>query len=745
MIKTAMVRGLLLFAFFAQCAWASEISIKFHENSGVSLVDGAFVQGSQKTNSSSSARSDVEIINDLLLSEPQQSARVTQSVRPTFDGIDKAALAQWQANAEIFWGKELESLGSFYSIAISEENKDRISQFLNLKSLSSVESVEFITVPEPAVPTPSFEGSQDYLANDSNGIYAHGAWELAGGKGDTIKVVDVEGGWIMDHEDFPPLFYNSGGHSSDTNWLYHGTAVVGVVGAKDNGFGITGIVSSATFGVDSVFYNGGVAGAITRAAMQAGSGGVIILEVHHPQDIYSPACTCNFSQCGYVPTEYFLSSFNAIQQAVGNGVIVIEAGGNGSVDLDNSSFGGKFDRTVRDSGAILVGASSSSSRTPSCFTNYGGRIDVHGWGENVVTLSYGDLFDEPGTTRDYTDSFSGTSSASPIVAGAAASVQGIIKAQGLSALDSIEMRGILSSTGTAQTGGLSKNIGELPNIIQAVDAASAIAAPPNDDFVNAESMDSSSYASTSGNNTNATAESGEPIHHTDSTKSIWYSWVAPDTEVINLDTYYSRFDTVLAVYTGTALNNLTQIASNDDDALGLGLLTSRLAFNANAGTTYYIAVDGYNGSEFGEVTLSFNPEKTYFISGSLSLPEGEVAPSGGLIFDMVAEWFWPGDSSGNIVTVDIPEGGNSARYVLPTWQSLSTTEVHVTYSCPERCFDYLEQGYLAENGQTIPDRPNDGHLTPLMHLDTIDLTVLKSGDLCVPVKAANGAIAMICL
>jgi F5/8 type C domain len=57
---------------------------------------------------------------------------------------------------------------------------------------------------------------------------------------------------------------------------------------------------------------------------------------------------------------------------------------------------------------------------------------------------------------------------------------------------------------------------------------------------------------------------------------------------------------VLAVYTGTAVNALTVVGSNDD-ACGLG---SRVSFTAAAGTEYRIAVDGY-GNDSGSFTLAW--------------------------------------------------------------------------------------------------------------------------------------------
>ena len=69
------------------------------------------------------------------------------------------------------------------------------------------------------------------------------------------------------------------------------------------------------------------------------------------------------------------------------------------------------------------------------FSTYGSRVDVQGWGHNVTTTGYGGLFTGGGDPNQYyTATFNGTSSASPIVAGAAAALQGIQLARGAAPL-----------------------------------------------------------------------------------------------------------------------------------------------------------------------------------------------------------------------------------------------------------------------------------------------------------------------
>jgi uncharacterized repeat protein (TIGR02543 family) len=102
----------------------------------------------------------------------------------------------------------------------------------------------------------------------------------------------------------------------------------------------------------------------------------------------------------------------------------------------------------------------------------------------------------------------------------------------------------------------------------------------------------------------ATLEAGEDpnVAGVPGGASIWYSWTAPASEVVRIDTSASDFDTLLGVYTGTALNNLVEVASNDDFIGGGVNLWSRVRFKATSGTLYRIRVDGNNG-EMGVVGL----------------------------------------------------------------------------------------------------------------------------------------------
>jgi subtilisin family serine protease len=103
----------------------------------------------------------------------------------------------------------------------------------------------------------------------------------------------------------------------------------------------------------------------------------------------------------------------------------------------------------------------------------------------------------------------------------------------------------------------------------------------------------------------ATKEPGEPNHAKNpGGNSVWFKWTAPADGRYTANTSFSVVDhpnTLLAVYTGTRVDQLTLVAENDDsppDRLRRGDTAAEklswLLFDAVAGTTYYFAVDGYN-------------------------------------------------------------------------------------------------------------------------------------------------------
>ncbi|WP_280295837.1 S8 family peptidase [Nocardia abscessus] len=335
--------------------------------------------------------------------------------------------------------------------------------------------------------TPDFGERQGYLEAAPQGIDARWAWTVPGGRGSGVRVVDIEGAWRFTHED---LRVNQGGviggsPAPQQGWRDHGTAVAGAISGDVNAYGITGIVPEAYIRAVSIFGSGSAA-AIRSAADVLNPGDVILLEVHRPGPRFAYANRAD--QRGYIAIEWWPDDAAAIRYAVGKGVIVVEAGGNGGEDLDAALYDtrpAEFPSTWRnpfrggeaDSGAIIVGAGApppgfhgrdhGPARSRLEFSNYGERVDVQGWGLEVTTTGYGDLQGGPDEDLWYTDVFSGTSSASPIVVGAVTSYQGM-SAAAAGRKKPAEVRARLRETGSPQTDAperpATQRIGNLPDL-----------------------------------------------------------------------------------------------------------------------------------------------------------------------------------------------------------------------------------------------------------------------------------------
>jgi len=116
-----------------------------------------------------------------------------------------------------------------------------------------------------------------------------------------------------------------------------------------------------------------------------------------------------------------------------------------------------------------------------------------------------------------------------------------------------------------------------------------------------------------GSNAGGTKEFGEPNHASYvGGRSLWWTWTAPTSGSVTMDTRGSSFDSVLAVYTGNSVGELKWVASNDDWD---GLKTSQVSFTATAGVAYQIAVDNVRSPSTGDVVLNL-----------LAVPAGNERP-----------------------------------------------------------------------------------------------------------------------
>jgi hypothetical protein len=428
---------------------------------------------------------------------PQEVRRSAVHIRPLF-AVPVEDLARLKSEGERRSGKRLKDLRLWFEIRLGP-GADAEEILRVLRATPGIETAEPAPLPAPPpsgpsdprvgpaaqspADTPSYVASQGYLGEATGGIDAEFAWTIPGGTGAGRTIYDIEYSWNQSHEDLGkasglailvPAGHTQRDPFDDDN---HGTAVLGELIADDDGKGVTGIAHGADLGLaaaatfdedDNPHYVLGTA--IALAAADGSPGDVILIE--------QQTCVCDVdcsdpdTQLGFGPSEWDEPVFDATETATANGFIVVAAAGNGSVDLDMDSCNDMFDRGTRDSGAIIVGQGHppgdlDRQRRPG--SSYGSRVDLQGWGSSVMTTGYGaedyvDPDDPTNPDKWYTPGFSGTSSASPMIAASVAILQGVATAHALPLFTADGVRDVLVNWGSPQQGNTAEHIGPRPNL-----------------------------------------------------------------------------------------------------------------------------------------------------------------------------------------------------------------------------------------------------------------------------------------
>ncbi len=295
----------------------------------------------------------------------------------------------------------------------------------------------------PSAPPPA-EGTAAHLAELGVAAIAH----RPGADGSGVTLVDVESGWLLDHEDLTPhapaLIWGANRATNPGKDWYpalidgrHGTHTLGVAIGAANGVGTVGVAprparvllaSSWPTGPEPP-HAGHIADALMAAYDATSAGDVVVVEQQRQR----------------LPVEIDLADLLALLTLSRGGRVVVEPAGNGSFDLatvHNPALAEFADGSTQalarhldpthpdciDSGAVMVGATAGAWPTPAVHaaSNRGGRIDSFARGDGVWAPGASPA--EADASDAYYALYSHTSAAAAQLAGVAVALCGVARA-----------------------------------------------------------------------------------------------------------------------------------------------------------------------------------------------------------------------------------------------------------------------------------------------------------------------------
>lgn len=344
----------------------------------------------------------------------------------------------------------------------------------------------------------------------------------------------------------------------------HGTHVAGIAAGND---GVrVGVATEATILAVQVFSRSGNSAISWTSDQMAGldwvyaqrtTFSIAAANLSLGFSLYDDRATCDADGIG-------IGYRTVTDRLRGAGIATVAATGN-----DGSATGIAFPACM--TGVYGVGSVADGDAVSS-FSNRNDLMSYWAPGEGILSSVPGGYAYE-----------SGTSMAAPAVAGAFAILD---SAYPTATLDQTAAR--LTATGTIPSGDAHGK--------PLIDLWAAIG---NDAFARGLTLNPGTSGPVRANTVSATREPAEPLHAgVTSSGSLWWTFSAPSAGALSLATTGSAIDTVLAVYTGTGVNALTPVASNDN-SVGTA---SAVSFTATEGAQYRVAVAG-KGAVAGAIAL----------------------------------------------------------------------------------------------------------------------------------------------
>ncbi|MCU0863406.1 MAG: S8 family serine peptidase [Planctomycetes bacterium] len=319
---------------------------------------------------------------------------------------------------------------------------------------------------DPLPPTPAYMALQGSHGPTTATLPGHdfpAAAAVYGGRGRGIGLRVIEDVWIFGHEDVEQLTAANllgPAPAYEVTTANHGLSGASLVVADRNAFGITGAADEASARLIAIGTNGGIEGSLALAVSSSQPGDVVMIVIMVLVPGLGPGT--------FVPLEFYQAGFDAVRTATALNRHVVIPAGNGNRSLDDPALLGRFDRSFRDSGAIIVAASAGGNLQKAQFSNWGSRIDAHSWGDGVISCGYGTLFQ--GTTdfsQAYTAAATGTSSSTPHLAGAIAAIQGAARMQLGQTLSNAQIAALLAAHGATTPDVIGRRT-DLPGIFTAL-------------------------------------------------------------------------------------------------------------------------------------------------------------------------------------------------------------------------------------------------------------------------------------